>query len=175
MNAMTALWDTRGEAPRPTAPSSWLRRLLGRATQPAVSWARARSLTGITFGGGCCGAHLEAAFGPHSGLYPYAPIVPAVAPEQADLLWVVGCVSHKQAPLLRQLWEQMQEPKWAIALGACAATGGAYDTYSTVQGADRVIPIDVYVPGCPPSVAQIHDGLRLLQDKIQAERGRAMP
>ena len=96
---------------------------------------------------------------------------PRFSPRQADLLIVVGTITQRQGPVLRRIYEQMAEPKWAIAFGVCASTGGFYHNYSTLPGFDQVIPVDVYVPGCPPRPEQVLDGLLLLQDKIQKRRG----
>jgi NADH-quinone oxidoreductase subunit B len=91
------------------------------------------------------------------------------SPRQADLLMVMGTIAKKMGPVLRQVYEQMAEPKWVIAVGACASTGGIFDTYSVLQGIDRIIPVDVYVPGCPPRPEQILDGVMKIQDLIQNE------
>jgi NADH-quinone oxidoreductase subunit B len=91
------------------------------------------------------------------------------SPRQADLLMVMGTISKKMGPVLRQVYEQMAEPKWVIAVGACASTGGIFDTYSVLQGIDRIIPVDVYVPGCPPRPEQIIDGVLKIQELVQNE------
>jgi NADH-quinone oxidoreductase subunit B len=91
---------------------------------------------------------------------------PRFSPRQADLLWVVGTISQRQAPVLRRIYEQMADPKWVLAFGTCASCGGFYDNYTTVAGIDKIIPCDVYVPGCPPRPEAVIDGLLLLQDKI---------
>jgi len=90
-------------------------------------------------------------------------------------MWVVGTITQKQAPVLVKIYEQMAEPKWVIAFGVCASTGGFYDNYATVPGIDRLIPVDVYIPGCPPRPEQILDGLMRLQEKIQREPCKALP
>jgi NADH-quinone oxidoreductase subunit B len=88
------------------------------------------------------------------------------SPRQADLLWVVGTISQRQAPALKRIYEQMMEPKWVIAFGTCASSGGFYDNYATLAGIDKIVPVDVYIPGCPPGPEMVLDGLMLLQDKI---------
>lgn len=153
---------------------SWLRQSIERYSQPGVNWSRKFSLFGYPFVTACCGMEFMAVNSPRYDLAQYGAEFPRFSPRQADLMWIVGTISQKQAPVLRMVWEQMTEPKWAIAFGVCASTGGFYDNYATVQGADKIIPIDVYIPGCPPRPEQVLDGLRLLQDKIQGESGRVM-
>ncbi len=147
---------------------SWL----VRATQTAVNWGRKYSLFGYPFVTACCAMEYMAVNSPRYDLAQFGAEYPRFSPRQADLLWIVGTISQKQAPILRRVYEQMCDPKWVIAFGVCASTGGFYDNYTTVQGADQVIPVDVYIPGCPPRPEQVLDGLRLLQDKIQREHGR---
>jgi NADH-quinone oxidoreductase subunit B len=98
---------------------------------------------------------------------------PRFSPRQADLLVVVGTITERQGPILRRVWEQMCEPKWVIAFGVCASTGGFYQNYSAMPGCDQVIPVDVYIPGCPPRPEQFLDGLMMLQEKIQKREGWA--
>jgi len=98
---------------------------------------------------------------------------PRFSPRQSDLLWVVGTIVQRQAPILKRIYEQMAEPKWVLAFGTCASSGGFYDNYACVAGLDKIIPCDVYVPGCPPRPEAVLDGLMLLQDKIQ--RGDRTP
>jgi NADH-quinone oxidoreductase subunit B len=91
---------------------------------------------------------------------------PRFTPRQADLIWVVGTISQRQAPILKMVYDQMAEPKWVLAFGTCASSGGFYDNYATLPGVDKIVPVDVYVPGCPPRPEAAIDGLLLLQDKI---------
>jgi NADH-quinone oxidoreductase subunit B len=102
----------------------------------------------------------------------YGAEFPRFSPRQADLLIVVGTITERQGPILRRIYEQMCEPKWTVAFGVCASTGGFYQNYSAMPGCDQVIPIDIYIPGCPPRPEQVLDGLMMLQDKIQKGQGR---
>jgi NADH-quinone oxidoreductase subunit B len=153
---------------------TWLKEAIEDIGQKGVNWGRKFSLFQYPFVTACCGMEFMAVAGPRYDIARFGSEFPRFSPRQADLLWIVGTISQKQAPVLRRVWEQMCEPKWAIAFGVCASTGGFYDNYCTVQGADQVIPIDVYIPGCPPRPEQVLDGLRMLQDKIAGERGRVM-
>lgn len=137
--------------------------------EPAINWARKNSLFQYPFVTACCGMEYMVAATARYDLARFGAEIPRFSPRQADLLWVVGTVNHKLAPYLQRIYEQMAEPKWVISFGACASTGGFYDNYATVQGIDKLIPVDVYIPGCPPRPEQVLDGLLQLQDKIQNE------
>jgi NADH-quinone oxidoreductase subunit B len=141
--------------------------------QDAVNWARKFSLFQYPFVTACCGMEFMAVMGPKYDLARFGAEFPRFSPRQADLLIIVGTITERQAPVLRRIWEQMTEPKWVMAFGVCASTGGFYQNYSTCPGADQVIPVDVYVPGCPPRPEQVLDGLMLLQDKIARGEGYA--
>ena len=132
-----------------------------------LAWARKFSLFQYPFVTACCGMEFMAAFAPRYDLARFGAEAPRWSPRQADLLWVVGTISQRQAPALKRVYEQMTEPKWVIAFGTCASCGGFYDNYATVPGIDKIIPVDVYIPGCPPRPEQVLDGLMLLQEKIQ--------
>jgi NADH-quinone oxidoreductase subunit B len=134
-----------------------------------VNWARKFSLFQYPFVTACCGMEFMSVTGSHYDTARFGAEVPRFSPRQADLMFVVGTVTHKQAPVLRMVYEQMTEPKWVIAFGVCASTGGFYDNYSTVPGIDHIVPVDVYIPGCPPRPEQVMDGLIQLQEKIQGE------
>ena len=161
---------------RRDAIEGWLRKTIDdfKPAQQAINWSRKYSLFGYPFVTACCGMEYMSLNSPRYDLARFGAEFPRFSPRQADLLWIVGTISQKQAPILRRVWEQMADPKWVIAFGVCASTGGFYDNYCTVQGADQVIPVDVYIPGCPPRPEQVLDGLILLQKKIQAEHGRLM-
>lgn len=137
--------------------------------ESAVNWARKHSLFQYPFVTACCGMEYMATASARYDMARFGAEIPRFSPRQADLLWVVGTVNHKLAPFLRRIYEQLAEPKWVIAFGVCASTGGFYDNYATVQGIDKIIPVDVYIPGCPPRPEQVLDGLLKLQEKIQDE------
>ncbi len=151
-----------------------LRKMIEQLSQPVINWGRKYSLFGYPFVTACCGMEYMGLNSPRYDLARFGAEYPRFSPRQADLLWIVGTISQKQAPILRRVYEQMADPKWVLAFGVCASTGGFYDNYCTVQGADQIIPVDIYIPGCPPRPEQVLDGLRMLQDKIQAEKGRVM-
>jgi len=137
-----------------------------------LGWARKYSLFAYPFVTACCGMEFMALTSPRFDLARFGAEAPRFSPRQSDLLWVVGTISQRQAPVLKRIFEQMMEPKWVFAFGTCASTGGFYDNYTTVPGIDKIIPVDVYVPGCPPRPEAVLDGLMLLQDKIQRNERR---
>jgi len=134
-----------------------------------INWARKFSLFQYPFVTACCGMEFMSVTGSHYDTARFGAEVPRFSPRQADLMFVVGTVTHKQAPVLRMVYEQMADPKWVIAFGVCASTGGFYDNYATVPGIDHIVPVDVYIPGCPPRPEQVMDGIMQLQEKIQGE------
>jgi NADH-quinone oxidoreductase subunit B len=132
-----------------------------------VNWGRKFSLFQYPFVTACCAMEYMSVMGPHFDLARFGAEIPRFTPRQSDMLMVVGTLSFKNAPVLRRVWEQMTDPKWVVAFGACASSGGFYDNYATVPGIDHVVPVDVYIPGCPPRPEQVLDGLIKLQEKIQ--------
>lgn len=131
--------------------------------------ARKHSIWPLPFATSCCGIEFMATMGSHYDLSRFGSERPSFSPRQADLLMVMGTIAKKMGPVLKQVYEQMAEPRWVIAVGACASSGGIFDTYSVLQGIDKVIPVDVYVPGCPPRPEQILDGILKIQDLVQHE------
>jgi NADH-quinone oxidoreductase subunit B len=136
----------------------------------AVGWARKYSLFPYPFATACCAMeYMSLSMSPYD-IDRFGALLPRFSPRQADLLMVIGTVNHKLSPVLKRVYEQMSEPRWVMAFGACAASGGFYDNYATVQGIDRIIPVDVYVPGCPPRPEAVLDGLMELQGRIARQK-----
>ena len=131
-----------------------------------VQWARARSCWPATFGLACCAIEMMATGAAHYDLARYGMEVFRASPRQADLMIVAGRVSQKMAPVLRQIYDQMMEPKWVISMGVCASSGGMFNNYAIVQGVDQVVPVDVYAPGCPPGPETLMHAIFTLHDKI---------
>jgi len=131
-----------------------------------VNWARMRSCWPATFGLACCAFEMMAAGAAHYDLGRYGMEVFRASPRQADLMIVAGRVSQKMAPVLRQVYDQMMEPKWVISMGVCASSGGMFNNYAIVQGIDQVVPVDVYAPGCPPGPETLMHAILTLHDKI---------
>src|ERR1700722_20338528 len=134
-----------------------------------VGLARSRSLWPLPFATSCCGIEFMAVMGANYDLARFGSERPSFSPRQADMLMVMGTIAKKMGPVLRQVYEQMAEPRWVIAMGACASSGGIFDTYSVLQGIDKIIPVDVYIPGCPPRPEQILDGILKLQELVKKE------
>jgi NADH-quinone oxidoreductase subunit B len=131
-----------------------------------VKWARKHSVMPATFGLACCAIEMMAAGGPHYDLARYGMEVFRASPRQADLMIVAGRVSQKMAPVLRQVYDQMMEPKWVISMGVCASSGGMFNNYAIVQGVDQIVPVDVYAPGCPPSPETLMHSILTLHNQI---------
>jgi NADH-quinone oxidoreductase subunit B len=135
----------------------------------AVGLARKFSLWPLPFATSCCGIEFMATMGATYDLARFGSERLSFSPRQSDLLMVMGTIAKKMAPVLRHVYIQMAEPKWVIAVGACASSGGIFDTYSVLQGIDRIIPVDVYVPGCPPRPEQIINGILKIQKLVENE------
>ena len=136
----------------------------------AIGWARKFSIFPYPFATACCAMEYMSLAATPYDIDRFGALLPRFTPRQADLLMVVGTVSIRQGPILRRVYDQMAEPKWVMAFGACASTGGFYDNYATLPGIDRIVPVDVYVAGCPPRPEAVLDGLMALQRKIQGQK-----
>ncbi len=134
-----------------------------------VNWARRNSLWMMPFNTACCGIEFMAACASKYDIARFGMERLAHTPRQADLMIVGGRVTYKLAPVLRRIWDQMPQPKWSIAMGACASSGGMFDNYTIVQGVDAIIPVDVYVPGCPPRPEGLIYAILMIQEKIKGE------
>jgi NADH-quinone oxidoreductase subunit B len=133
-----------------------------------VNWARSRSVWPATFGLACCALEMMASGAAHFDLSRFGMEIFRASPRQADLMIVAGRVSQKMAPVLRQVYDQMMEPKWVISMGVCASSGGMFNNYAIVQGVDQIVPVDVYTPGCPPGPETLIHGILTLHDLISS-------
>jgi NADH-quinone oxidoreductase subunit B len=142
-------------------------RLMTTTLDKALAWARGNAFFPATFGLACCAIEMMQTVAPRHDLARYGMERFSASPRQADLMIVAGRVSQKMAPVLRQIYDQMTEPKWVISMGACASCGGMFNNYAILQGVDQIVPVDVYVPGCPPTPEILMSGIFQLHEKIQ--------
>jgi len=165
-------WDLRDDEVR-----DFEKGVLTTTVDKALAWARSSSVWPATFGLACCAIESMHAGAPRIDLARFGAEVFRASPRQADLIIVSGRVAQKMAPVLRHIYDQMLEPKWIISMGACASSGGVFNNYALLQGVDKIVPVDVYVPGCPPRPEGLMEGINVLQRKIGAhgqERSTAM-
>jgi NADH-quinone oxidoreductase subunit B len=144
------------------------RNVITTSVDQVFNWARQSSVWPLTFGLACCAIEMIASSTSRFDIARFGAEVFRPSPRQSDLMIVAGTVSLKMAPVLKRIWDQMPEPKWSIAMGACASVGGPFNTYAVLQGVDKIVPVDVYVTGCPPRPENLFYALMKLQDKIDA-------
>lgn len=144
--------------------------ILTLTVEQAVNWARKGSLWPLTFGLACCAIEMMTAVSPRYDIDRYGAGVFRASPRQSDLMIVAGTVCRRMAPVIRKIYDQMPEPKYVISMGSCATSGNIYNSYPVVQGVDRFVPVDIYVPGCPPTPEALFDGILKLQGKIMKNK-----
>ncbi len=157
--------------PTITSDQSGFEGLIFAKLDQAVNWARKSSIWPFSFGLACCAIEMMSASASRFDLARFGSEVFRASPRQADLMIVAGRVAQKMAPVIQRLYAQMPEPKWVISMGACATSGGVFNNYAIVQGVNQYIPVDVYVPGCPPRPEQLIYAINMLQKKIENQRG----
>ncbi len=165
MGLTPPLDDAPGPGVIETVSPNWITTRL----DALVNWGRANSLWPMPFGTACCAIEYMATAASRFDIARFGMERQSFSPRQADVLICAGRLPFKLAPVIRRIWDQMPQPKWAISMGACASTGGIFDNYAMVQGIDTIIPVDVYVPGCPPRPEGLLYGILLLQKKIKGE------
>lgn len=164
------LWPTKGPGvfEREVGVEDLENRLMLTTVEKAVRWAQGNSIWPDTFGLACCAIEMMAIVSARYDIARFGAEVFRSSPRQADLLIVSGRVAHKMAAPLRQIYDQMLEPKWVIAMGACASSGGMFNNYAVLQGVDKIVAVDIHIPGCPPRPEAVVEGIVRLQEKIKA-------
>ena len=162
------LWRGKGPSAFETELGDLEERLGLTTVEKAVRWAQGYSIWPDTFGLACCAIEMMSIVSSRYDISRFGAEVFKSSPRQADLMIVSGRVAHKMAAPLRQIYDQMLEPKWVIAMGACASSAGMFNNYAVVQGVDKIVPVDVYIPGCPPRPEAVLEGIVRLQEKIKA-------
>ena len=163
------LWPTKGPSKfeEEIGTDQLEQRLMMTTVEKAVAWSQANSIWPDTFGLACCAIEMMSIVSSRYDIARFGAEVFRSSPRQADLLIVSGRVSHKMAGPLRQIYDQMLEPKWVIAMGACASSAGMFNNYAVLQGVDKIVPVDIYVPGCPPRPEMLVEGIVRLQERIK--------
>jgi NADH-quinone oxidoreductase subunit B len=164
------LWPTKGPSvfERELGVDELEEKLMLTTLEKAIAWSQTKSMWPDTFGLACCAIEMMAIVSPRYDIARFGMEAFRASPRQADLLIVSGRVSHKMAAPLRQIYDQMLEPKWVIAMGACASSGGMFNNYAILQGVDKIVPVDIHVPGCPPRPEALMEGIVRLHEKVQA-------
>ena len=160
-----ALYITRASFSQELPPDS----VILTKFDAVLNWGRRNSLWPLPFGTACCAIEFMSSVSAHYDLSRFGAEVVRFSPRQSDMMIVAGTITDKMAPVVKRVYDQMAEPKWVIAMGACASTGGMYRSYAVLQGVDRILPVDVYVAGCPPRPEALLDALLRLQDKVSQE------
>ncbi len=168
LNSERVLWPDKGPGKFEQELGSLEERLMMTTLDKAVAWAQASSIWPDTFGLACCAIEMMSIVSARYDISRFGMEVFRSSPRQADLLIVSGRVVHKMAEPLRQIYDQMLEPKWVIAMGACASSGGMFNNYTTLQGVDKIVPVDIHVPGCPPRPEALMEGILRLREKVRA-------
>ena len=168
LNSERVLWQGKGPGSFEAELGDLEDRLMLTTMEKAVAWAQSSSIWPDTFGLACCAIEMMSIVSSRYDISRFGMEVFRSSPRQADLLIVSGRVVHKMAEPLRQIYDQMLEPKWVIAMGACASSGGMFNNYTTLQGVDKIVAVDIHVPGCPPRPEALMEGIVRLQEKIKA-------